>query len=92
MKLFTLSCAVAFALFFASPPHDCDEVETDADHADHVDHCLTCLCAATFSAVPEKTPSILPVYDVVGSAAGASQPGHPRIQDKQHRNRAPPLA
>lgn len=89
MKLLTLSSAIVFALFFASPPHDCEEPETDPGH---VDHCQTCLCAATFSAVPEKTSSIRPVYDFVGPAADVSQPGHPRIQDKQHRNRAPPLS
>ena len=88
MKLLTLSCAIVFAVFFTSPPHDCDELETDAGH---VEHCQTCLCAAVFSAVLEKSSPTLPDYDIVGPAAGASQPGYPRIQTKQHRNRAPPL-
>lgn len=88
MKLLTLSCAVVFAVFFTSPPHDCDELETDAGH---VEHCQICLCAAAFSAVLEDSSSPLPEYDVVGLAACASQPGYPRIQVEQHRNRAPPL-
>ena len=92
MKLRTLFLTVAFALFFTSPPHehehDCDEVET---HTEHADHCQLCLFATASSAVLEESSSTLPVYDFVGHAAGASQPGHPRIQAKQHRNRAPPL-
>lgn len=88
MKLLTLSCAVVSALFFASPPHDCDELETDAGHSDH---CQICLYATASSAVHEESPSPLPEYDVVGPAASASQPGYPRIQVEQHRNRAPPL-
>ncbi|MXW03778.1 MAG: hypothetical protein F4Z81_01790 [Gemmatimonadetes bacterium] len=88
MKLLTLSFAVAFAVYFAHPPHDCDELETDAGH---VEHCQICLCAAAFTAVLEQSSPTLPDYDIVGFAAGASQPGHPRIQAKQHRNRAPPL-
>ena len=90
MKLLTLTLTVVFALFFTSPPHehDCDEVET---HTEHADHCQLCLFATASSAVLEESSSTLPVYDFVGQAASASQPGHPRIQAKQHRNRAPPL-
>lgn len=89
MKLLTLSFAVAFAVYFAHPPHDCDELlETEAGH---VEHCQLCLGAAAFTAVLEHASPTLPDYDIVGYAAGVSQPGHPRIQVEQHRNRAPPL-
>ncbi|MCY3772493.1 MAG: hypothetical protein OXG98_10805 [Gemmatimonadetes bacterium] len=88
MKLLTLSCVIAFAVFFTSPPHDCDELETDAGH---VDHCQICLFATASSAVLEKSSPTLPDYDFVGPVAAASQPGYPRIQVEQHRNRAPPL-
>lgn len=88
MKLLTLFCAVVFALFFTGPPHDCTELETGAEHADH---CQGCLYAVS-SAVLEKPSSTLPVYEFVGHAAGAQEPGYPRIQDAQHRNRAPPLS
>ena len=88
MKLLTLYFAVVFAVYFAHPPHDCDEPETEAGH---VEHGQTCLCAAAFTAVLAHVSPTLPDYDIVGPAAGASQPGHPRIQPKQHRNRAPPL-
>ncbi|MCY3713274.1 MAG: hypothetical protein OXH02_08310 [Gemmatimonadetes bacterium] len=91
MKLFTLSLAVVFALFFTGPPHDCDELESDADHAGHADHCQGCLFATAFSAVLEKSSTTFPDYEFVGPAAGTSQPGHPRIEANQHRNRSPPL-
>ncbi len=87
-KLFALSCAVVFALFLTSPPHDCDELETDAGHADH---CPVCLSATAPSAVLEDSSSFLPDFGAVGTVAGSPEPGYPRIQNTQHRNRAPPL-
>lgn len=89
MKLLTLSCAVAFAVLFISPPHDCDGLENDAGHADH---CQGCLFAAASSAVLEKPSSTLPYYEFVGPVAGAPAPGYPRMQAAHHRNRAPPLS
>lgn len=88
MRLLTLSCAVVIALVFTGPTHDCTGLENDAGHADQ---CQVCLFAATFSAVLEKSSSPLPEFKFVGTVAGAPEPGHPRIQVAQHRNRAPPL-
>ena len=88
MKLLTLSCAVLFALLFASAPHDCAELETSAAH---VDHCQGCLFAASSYAVLEKSSSTLPDYEFVCPVAGEREPGYPRLQVAQYRNRAPPL-
>ncbi len=87
MKFLTLSCAVIFALLFASPPHDCTGLET----AGHVDHCQGCLFAAASSAVLEKSSSTFPDYEFVGPVAGVSEPGYFRFQYAHHQNRAPPL-
>ncbi len=89
MKLLTLSCAVVFAVLFTSPPHDCDGLE---DVAGHADHCQGCLFAAVSPAVLEKPSSTLPHYEFVGPVAVAPEPGYPRMQAAQHRNRAPPLS
>lgn len=89
MKLLTLSCAVVFAVLFTSPPHDCDGLE---DVAGHADHCQGCLFAAASPAVLEKLSSTLPHYEFVGPVAVAPEPGYPRMQAAQHRNRAPPLS
>lgn len=89
MKLLTLSCAVVFALLVTSPQHDCAELENAAGH---VDQCQACLLAAMPYAVLEKSSVILPDFEFVGPVAVAPEPGYPRIQVAQHRNRAPPLS
>ena len=88
MKLLTLSSVLVFAFLFTSPPHHCHGLEPDAANADH---CQGCLFATASSAVLEKSSSTLPDYEFVGFVAGAPEPGYPRTQDAQHRNRAPPL-
>lgn len=87
-KRLTLACAAVFAFFLASPPHECDVLETDADHADH---CPVCLSATAPSAVLEDSSAFLPDYGLVGHVAGTPEPGYPRIRNTQHQNRAPPL-
>lgn len=88
MKLLTFTSVLVFALLFASDPHDCAALETSAAH---VDHCQGCLIAAASFAVLEKSSSTLPDYEFVCPVAGEPEPGYPRLQDAQHRNRAPPL-